>query len=123
MSCFLNQVTEALIKGRCPNIHFDNDTDYQPFDQYVDKLLENKLIIKNSEYDFMGVGWADLVNSKLHQLESAYLLRAVHCTDNKLDMKVKGQAVYFIITKDGNDWKSLIFTWSWDPFHVFNLAQ
>ena len=112
---YTKQIIDSLSLGECPDIEFDNDEDFKPFNQYIDMLFNQGLLVKHDQYDFEGVGFANLINQSL----TNYKLIPVRSSDNRLITKAKGQAVYFILTKDGNDIGSLIMTWCYDPFHLF----
>lgn len=120
---FLTYIATALSQGECPDLAFDNDTEYKSFDKYVDEQIADGSIVKHSQWSFTGEGWAEKVNQKLIQFDSLYRLVAVSCNDERLYTKVKGQGVYFIVTKDGNDESSLIFTWSFEPFYLEPLVK
>lgn len=118
---YLNSIVEALSTGECPTFDFNDDEEFKPFDEYIDYLLFNKYIIKESPYHFYGVKYADLINNKLSILESPYRLYAVRHDDKRLSTHIKGQGCYFILTKNNEDMVEIIFDWSWTPFHMFEL--
>jgi rRNA-processing protein FCF1 len=64
-----------------------------------------------------------MINKKLEQTDSAYRLIAVASNDPRLNEKVKGQGVYFIITKNDEDYKYIILTWSYKPFSLFDIKS
>lgn len=112
---FTAQIIKSLSVGECPDLIFDNDQEYKPFGDYIDTMLDDGLLIKHGEYDFSGEGFAVMINQQL----TDYQLTAVRSTDTRLDTKAKGQAVYFVLSKNGTDVGSLIWTFSHDPFHLF----
>jgi hypothetical protein len=115
---FTNVIAKYLSQGKCPDMIFNNVAEYEPFDKYIDEQIADGSIVKHSMYSFTGVGWASKVNQHLIQSGSPYRLVAVDNNDQRLYTKVKGQAAYFILTKNGKDESSLIFTWSFNPFQL-----
>ena len=115
MNNYTEQIIKSLSVGQCPDIEFETDKDYKPFNQYIDFLFKDKLLIKYGQYQFEGIGFANLINQSL----TSYKLIPVKSTDKRLITKAKGQAVYFILTHQNVDVASLVFTFSFDPFHLF----
>ena len=117
----LKYIISCLQNGQEPKI--EGKYDFSIIDKYVDEEIANGNIIKHSEYDFTGNGWASMVNKELGICHSIYSIEAVKNTDKRLETKVKGQAVYFILKKIGLDNMAVIFDWSVNPITFHELSK
>lgn len=84
------------------------------YDEYIDFLIANKKIIKHSQYDFTGEGLAIMINDGLEKLSSNNKVVALRTNDSRIDTRVKGQGVYFLITNFEYDESIAILTWGSD---------
>ena len=108
---FLTTISLSLSKGECPQLEYTKE-----FDQYMDQLLADGLLIKHDTYSFSGKGWAEKINENLIQMNSPYRLIAVYSSDNRLYTVVKGQAIYFLVTNNDQIANVMILTFSDKPF-------
>lgn len=123
-------IAQAIALGNEPNIRFENDDDYKPFDEYVDKLIMDGYIVKHDQWDFTGDKFAELLNEKLSLLNSKYRIISESETVNDPRItasikdnavRVKGQAVYFMLVENETVVKQMIFTWSYEPVTLWDL--
>lgn len=70
-----------------------SDQQHCQYDKYIDLLIDEKKIIKHGEYDFTGKGFALTINGELEDIKVIPLKR----DDCRIDTKVKGQGVYFLV--------------------------
>ena len=115
---FTHIIAEYLANDNCPELSFDNDDEYAPFDEYIDKQISDGSIVKLDTWSFIGTGWADKINAKLVDMNSSLQLVSVSSTDARISTKIKGQGVYFIITDNNIDIGFLILSWSYSPCYV-----
>lgn len=88
------------------------DEEYEIYDEYIDKLIAKGKIIKHTQYDFTGEGLAIIINKYLVKINSQKRIIALQTDDPRIDMKVKGQGVYFLVSDNTGEDKIVILSFS-----------
>ena len=86
------------------------DEDFIFYDKFIDNALKNGDIVKHDEYNFTAYQLVEKINNLLQKV----IVLALENDDNRIDYKVKGQGVYFLV----ND-KIAVMTFSLNAITFF----
>lgn len=70
-----------------------SDEEFIEYDKFIDNSLEKGDLIKHGDYDFTGHNLA----FKINKIICSDMVTALDTTDIRIDYRVKGQGVYFLI--------------------------
>ena len=108
MSTPLELIVEAFDTSY--DLHL-SDEEHAQYNQYIDLLIQQKKIIKHGKYDFTGEGLAIIINDGLEDIQSWNRVTALQSNDVRIDTRVKGQGVYFLITSKKGKEEVAILSW------------
>lgn len=118
-----SEMIARIINKENLDLEFKNEKDHKPFDTYIDEQIVDNSITKMEDCNFLGTKYAEKINDRLTSLGSLYRLVPVLASDPLCDVKVKGQGVYFIITKDNINHEQLVLTFCYNPINIFPLKK
>jgi len=72
------------------NLEFTDD-EFIHYDKFIDDEISCGHLTKIDEYNFMGDGFVDIFDLELNNK-----ITELHPYDNRIDMRCKGQAAYFL---------------------------
>lgn len=76
------------------NLEFSDD-EFLDYDKFIDNEILNGNLVKYDEYNFIGEGFIKRINEKLN-----LNIIALNPYDPRIDMRCKGQAVYFLVNNE-----------------------
>lgn len=75
-----------------------SEEEYVRHDKFFNVLIQQKKIIKHDKYNATGEGLAIIINNELENIRSDNRVIALQSTDVRIDPRILGQGVYFLIT-------------------------
>ena len=89
----MNDVFDKIVNAfkNSENLEFTDD-EFIDYDKFIDDEIFNGNLVKVNEYSFNAVKLAEKINERLSS-------KIIHLCpyDARIDMKCKGQAVYFLV--------------------------
>ena len=115
-SCLVN----ILINYEQPIPKISN---YATLNAYSDEEIEAGNFRKTSPYNWNGQGWSSKINTELNKRGTKITIEAVSVQDNRLSVKIKGPAAYFILYDEGVAKYSVIYNFGIDPISLYKIEN
>ncbi len=114
---WVTKIADSIISDE--NLELE-DEEFEQFDTFIDEEIASGNIIKHSQYSFSGCGLGDKINTKLLEMNSPYSIVSVLSTDSRINTKVKGQGLYYLVMKDNIMVRLMILCWSLNAVTFFD---